>query len=47
MRFIEQAKDLQQVVETLRIKGNTTVKENIDLVKKQLKPTVWPLLRRT
>ncbi len=39
MRFIEQAKDLQQVVETLRIKGNTTVKENIDLVKKQLLST--------
>ncbi|MEN0581911.1 phage tail tape measure protein [Phytobacter palmae] len=39
MRFIEQAKDLQQVIETLRIKGNTTVKENIDLVKKQLLST--------
>ncbi|RDT56824.1 phage tail tape measure protein [Escherichia coli] len=39
MRFIEEAKDLQQVIETLRIKGNTTVKENIDLVKKQLLST--------
>lgn len=39
MKYIEQAKDLQQVVETLRIKGNTTVKENIDLVKKQLLST--------
>lgn len=39
MRFIEQAKDLQQEMEALRIKGNLTVKENIDLINKQLLST--------
>lgn len=39
MRFIDQATDLQQQIENLRIKGNAAVKENIDLIKKQLLST--------
>lgn len=39
VRFIDQAKDLQQDIEGLRIKGNLAVKENIDLINKQLLST--------